>query len=429
MPEQYDLLPHAAFLPEPTVADPGRHAAVHFGIDYPSVAWEAHIDMAENRTDGFVAPTEVTYGRGAVANVAGIVARYSPDRLLVVSDPGVIAAGLLDRVTDQLEVGGPRWQTFSDIEANPSVETVERAFAAYRAAGAEAILVVGGGSAMDVAKAVGILATNGGKITDYEGGDRVGRPAAPIIGVPTTAGTASEVTIFCVITDRARKFKFSCRSANLAMRQAIMDPELTVSMPPALTAAVGMDTLTHAIESYVSALAYPLTEALSLSAIALVHEHLERAVHDGGNIEARDGMLMACWMAGLAFTQARLGNVHAMSHPVGGHFNVPHGVANAIILPVVMDYNAPFAAAKFARIAESLGHRLSGNDGQDAAAAVQLVRRLSERVGIPPSLGAVHVPRDGIPALAADAMQSGNIAINPRPTTYEDMVRLYTQCF
>jgi alcohol dehydrogenase len=190
-----------------------------------------------------------------------------------------------------------------------------------------------------------------------------------------------------------------------------------------------MDTLTHAIESYVSALAYPLTEALSLGAIALVHEHLERAVHDGGNIAARDGMLMACWMAGLAFTQARLGNVHAMSHPVGGHFNVPHGVANAIILPAVMDYNAPFAPAKFARIAERLGHHSSGDEAQDAVAAVQLVRRLSERVGIPPSLGAVNVPRDGIPALATDAMQSGNIAINPRPTTYEDMVRLYAQCF
>ncbi|HEV7215713.1 MAG TPA: iron-containing alcohol dehydrogenase, partial [Chloroflexota bacterium] len=230
--------------------------------------------MAGTGSSGFLAPTEVVYGRGSIASVGDITARYSRDRLLLLSDPGVVAAGLLNRVTERLQAGGLRWQLFADIEPNPSVETVERAFAAYQAANAEAILVVGGGSAMDVAKAVGILATNGGRITDYEGGERVGRPAAPIIGVPTTAGTASEVTIFCVITDRTRNFKFSCRSANLAMRQAIMDPELTLSMPPALTAAVGMDTLTHAIESYVSALAYPLTEALSLGAIDLVRRHL-----------------------------------------------------------------------------------------------------------------------------------------------------------
>jgi alcohol dehydrogenase len=384
--------------------------------------------MAEIRTFDFVAPTAVRYGRGALAAVAEVAQRYSRDRLFVLSDPGVVAAGLLDRVTDRLQAAGLRWQLFSDIEANPSVETVERAFAAYQAAGAEAIVVVGGGSAMDVAKAVGILATNGGKITDYEGADRVATPAAPIIGIPTTAGTASEVTIFCVITDRARKFKFSCRSTNLAMREAIMDPELTLSMPPALTAAVGMDTLTHAIESYVSTLAYPLTEALSLGAIALVHQHLERAVHEGSQIEARDGMLMACWMAGLAFTEARLGNVHAMAHPVGGHYNVPHGVANAIILPVVMDYNAPAVPVKFARIAEHLGHQSSGDAGRDAAAGVQLVRRLAERVGIPPSLSAVNVPREGIAALATDAMRSGNIAINPRPTTHDDMVELFNRC-
>lgn len=384
--------------------------------------------MAGPSSFGFVAPTEVVYGRGMVASVGEVTARYSHDRLFLLSDSGVVAAGLLNRVTEPLQTAGLRWHLFADIEPNPSVETVERAFAAYQAADAEAILVVGGGSSMDVAKAVGILATNGGTITDYEGAERVGRPAAPIIGVPTTAGTASEVTIFCVITDRARKFKFSCRSANLAMRRAIMDPELTVSMPPALTAAVGMDTLTHAIESYVSALAYPLTEALSLAAIELVHQHLERAVHDGSNIAARDGMLMACWMAGMAFTQARLGNVHAMSHPVGGHFNVPHGVANAIILPTVMDYNAAAAPTKFAAIAERLGHHSRGNEARDAAASVTLVRQLSEQIGIPGSLSAVNVPRAGIPALAADAMQSGNIAINPRPTTYEDMVRLFEQC-
>lgn len=384
--------------------------------------------MAGAQIDSFRAPTEVHYGRGAVARVGEVTKRYARARLLVISDPGVAAAGLLDRVTDRLGEAGLRWQVFADVEANPAVETVERAFAAYQAAQAEAIVVVGGGSSMDVAKAVGVLATNGGGIRDYEGWEKVPRPAAPIIGVPTTAGTASEVTIFAVITDRRRHFKMSLVSPHLAMVQAILDPELTLSMPPGLTAAVGMDTLTHAIESYVSKLAYPLTESLSLGAVELVQQHLERAVQDGRDIEARDGMLMACWMAGLAFSQVRLGNVHAMSHPVGGHFDVPHGVANAIILPVVMDYNAPAAPGRFAALAERLGHRRSGDDAADAAAAVQSVRRLSERVGIPPTLSAVRVPREGIPALAADAMKSGNIPLNPRPTTYEDMVGLYERC-
>lgn len=384
--------------------------------------------MAEAPLSFYRAPTEVRYGRGAVAGLGEVVARHAKERLLLVSDAGVIAAGLLDRVTAPLRAAGLRWELFSDIEPNPSVETVERAFAAYQQAKAEAVVVVGGGSAMDVAKAIGILAANGGKITDYEGWEKVPNRSAPVIGVPTTAGTASEITVFCVITDRARKFKFSCGSGKIAMVEAVMDPELTLSMPPALTASVGMDTLTHAIESYVSKLAYPLTASLSLGAIDLVHQHLARAVEDGRDIAARDGMLMATWMAGLAFTNARLGNVHAMSHTVGGHYNVPHGVANAIILPAVMEYNAPAAPEQFARIAAHLGHQPTGDVRADAAAAVARVRALSQQVGIPPTLSAVKVPREGIPLLAADAMKSGNIAINPRPTTYNDIVGIFERC-
>jgi alcohol dehydrogenase class IV len=275
---------------------------------------------------------------------------------------------------------------------------------------------------------VAILATNGGSITDFEGADRVPKPAAPVIGIPTTAGTASEITPFCVITDRVRKFKFSIFSLNCTMREAIMDPELTLTMPPALTAAVGMDALTHAIESYTSKLAYPFSEVLSLAAIELVQQHLATAVHSGNNSDAREGMLMACWMAGVAFSQARLGNVHAMSHPAGGRYNVPHGVANAIILPTVMEWNAPAAPEKFARVAHMLGHELTGNAQHDALASVTLVRQLSTRVGIPEKLSLVGVPASGIPALATDAMKSGNVGINPRPTTYEDMIGLFERC-
>ncbi|MCL4545527.1 MAG: iron-containing alcohol dehydrogenase [Chloroflexi bacterium] len=377
----------------------------------------------------FRSPTQVRFGKGILAQLGEVVQRYAPQRVFIVTDVGVIRAGLLDRTTMYLRNAGIEWAQFSDVEANPSIETVERTIAAFRESGAQLILALGGGSVMDTSKAVGILATNGGKITDYEGFEKVPQPPTPVIAVPTTAGTASEVTIFCVITDHSRHFKFTVASSYATMVEAVLDPEVTLTMPPALTAAVGMDTLTHAIESYVNKDAYPLTEALSLRSVSLVHTSLGQAVHNGSDVEARSSMLMACWLAGVAFSQVRLGNVHAMSHPVGGWFNVPHGVANAIILPTVMEFNLPAASQKFADIAVAMGHHATGDTDRDARAAVELVRKLSKSIGIPESLRAVGIPEEGLPALAADAMKSGNVALNPRLTSPEEMSELFRRCW
>ncbi len=380
-------------------------------------------------TSTFRSPTQVRFGRGTLSQLGETIQRYASRRVFIITDTGVMRTGLLDRTTTYIRNAGIEWSQYANVEPNPSIETVEQASIGFSQSGAEAIIALGGGSVMDTAKAVAILATNGGKITDYEGYERVFKPPTPIIAVPTTAGTASEVTIFCVITDKSRHFKFTVASIHATMAEALLDPEVTVTMPPALTAAVGMDTLTHAIESYVNKSAYPLTEALSLRSITLVHTSLERAVQNGNDLDAREQMLMACWLAGVAFSQVRLGNVHAMSHPVGGWYNVPHGVANAIILPYVMEFNLPAATQKFADIAAAMGHAPTSDFTTDAAAAITLVRQLSSRIGIPSSLRAVGVPEEGLPTLAADAMKSGNVPLNPRSTSPEEMLELFRQCW
>lgn len=374
----------------------------------------------------FRTPTEIMYGTGTVGQTGAITRRYASDRVLIVTDRGVIAAGLLDRVTQPLTGAGLMYDVFDSVEPNPSIETVNRGLQAFQNSGAQAIVAIGGGSSIDAAKAISLLATNGGDIASYEGADKVPLPNAPLVAIPTTAGTASEVTIFFVITNRDTGYKFSGGSVNATARVAILDPELTLTMPPRLTAAVGMDTLTHAIESYTCLVTYPVTSSLAFDAIARTAKYLPQAVEHGDDIEARDNMLMACLMAGMAFSNSRLGNVHAMSHPVGGHFDVPHGVANAIILPYVMEYNLAASAERFANIATGLGCDVAGKSQADAAKmAVDAVRTLSRRIGIPERLSEVGVTTDRIHLLATDAMKSGNIPINPRPTTYDDMVELY----
>lgn len=379
-------------------------------------------------THRFRMPTEVAFSRGCVDQAGVAAKRFAKERVLVVTDRGVAGAGLLDRVTAPLDAAGLRYAVFDGVEPNPSIETVGRGLDAFRASGAEAIIAVGGGSSIDAAKAISILATNGGNIADYEGADKIPNPNVPLVAIPTTAGTASEVTIFFVITNRATKYKFSGGSVNATARVALLDPLLTESMPPKLTAAVGMDTLTHAIEAYTCKVAYPATSALAFDAAARAASYLPSAFENGHDLDAREQMLMACLEAGMAFSNSRLGNVHAMSHPVGGHFDVPHGLANAIILPYVMEYNLPAATVLYANLASALGCDMAGGSEEALAReAVDAVRALNRRLGIPERLGDVGVTRDAIPALAADAMKSGNIPINPRPTTYDDMVRLYEQ--
>lgn len=382
--------------------------------------------MAIERIVQFRQPAFVRYGFGASALVGEEAKQLGLTRILIVTDRGVRGAGLVDGISASLEEAGIAHEIFDGVEPNPTTAVVERAITSLKAMSADGVVAVGGGSSMDTGKAVAFLATNGGKVADYMGVDKVKLHPLPCIAIPTTAGTSSEVTNNAIFTDPETHFKFAVVSPNAAAARALIDPELTVTMPPDLTAATGMDALTHALESYTTKGAYDLTEVLALEAIRLIGRWLPAAVRDGQNRQARERMMMACLLGGIAFNQSRLTNVHAMSHPVSGWCGTPHGVANAILLPHVMAFNVGYAQEKFARIAEALGVDTGGMSTVEAAhAAIDKVRCMNEELGIPPNLSAVGVRAKLIPKMATDAMKSGNVLLNPRPTTYEDVVTIY----
>ncbi|MHB1042617.1 MAG: iron-containing alcohol dehydrogenase [Eubacteriales bacterium] len=378
----------------------------------------------------FRIPTEIIYGFGSIKKVGEVVSNLAASPVLVVTDHGVREAGLLDLVLEPLRDSGVKYEIFADVEPNPSVDTVGKGLHLLKKSGCQAIVAVGGGSPLDTGKAIGLLAANGGSILDYEGADRVPANSLPLVAIPTTAGTASEVTINIVITDHSRNYKLTIVSTRAAARAAILDPLMTRSMPPKLTAATGLDALVHAIESYTSLMAYPLTEALALESVRLISEHLRPAVFNGNNLAARDAMLMGSLLAGLAFNNTRLGNAHAMSHPLSAYSDIPHGVANAILIPHIMEYNVPACPGRFARIAAVMGVRTEGLTTMEAAyAAVAAVWKLNDCVGIPKSMGEVGAEKDLIPAMARDAMKSGNILVNPRTTVIDDIINLYEKAF
>ncbi len=373
----------------------------------------------------FHAPTRVLFGSGSVQATGREVAALGGTAAFVVTDRGVVNAGLLDGVLASLAAADVSATVFDAVEPNPSIETVNAARAAYASVGCDAMVAVGGGSPMDVAKAVGILVTNGGAISDFEGKpDAIGVDLPPFVCVPTTCGTGSEVTPFAVITDEARHWKMSIASPREVPRVAIIDPDLFLKMPAALIAATGMDALTHAIESYTNQNVQPFADALDMHAIRLIGAWLRPAVANG-NREAMAYMAVAATMAGMGFSQNRLGIVHAISHPVTSYVGTPHGVANAILLPYVMEYNAIGAGQRIAEI----GRLLSGDSPQmmwnaSAQMGIQAVRALSRDVGIPETLGDVGVTDGHVTAIAADAMKSGNIAINPRRVSLQDIERI-----
>lgn len=382
--------------------------------------------MATDRVLLFRQPAFVRYGFGVSGLTGEEAGQLGLSRVLIVTDKGVRGAGLVDRILTSLEEAGIAYEIFDEVEPNPTTVIVERALAHLRTMGADGVVAVGGGSPMDTGKAVAFLATNGGKVTDYMSRDSVKLPPLPCIAIPTTAGTSSEVTNNVVFTNPETHYKFGIGSPNAAAARALIDPELTLTMPPSLTAATGMDALTHALESYISKGAYDLTEVLALEAIRLIGHWLPVAVRAGQNHQARERMMMACLLGGVAFNQSRLVIVHPMSHPVSGWCGTPHGVANAILLPHVMAFDVDYAQEKFARIAKALGVDTKGMSTAEAAhAAVDKVRRMNEELGIPPNLSAVGARTELIPAMTADAMKSGNIPLNPRPTTYEDVVAIY----
>jgi alcohol dehydrogenase class IV len=377
----------------------------------------------------FSLPTEIIYGWGAFDSLAEVLQKKGHKNILLVTT-GLRKAGIMPGLKQQLSDAGIKYEFFTDVEPDPSIETVEKGVAVLKEQGATAIVAIGGGSSIDAAKMISIIATNGGKVNDYEGLGKIKKPGLPLVAIPTTAGSGSEVTTFAVITDKEREFKMAIGGPEVAPSIAIVDPKLTVTVPAGLTASTGMDALTHALESYVSRTANFLTEAWSLEAIRLVGEYLRRAVLVGDDPEARDGMMLASLLGGACFSNARLGNVHAMAHPLGGIFHIPHGMANAVLLPYVIKYNALATPHKFVRVAEALGEDVYGLPHREGALkAAEAVAKLSEDIGIPTNLKDVGADESAMDKLVEDTMKSGNVFVNPRKTSSEDIRKIYEDAF
>ena len=373
----------------------------------------------------FSVPQNIVAGKGTIKKLPEVAAKLGGKKAFIISGPHLNKIGAVAACEALLAEAGIQAAAFTDCEANPSVETVDKATAQFKESGADFIVAYGGGSPMDVAKAVGVLAKYGGSVTEYEGAHKVPGDIVPLIAIPTTAGTGSEVTAFSVITDHSRQYKLTVFSYKLLPAYAILDADLIITVPAHTAAACGMDALIHALEAYISTAASPFSDAMAEKAMELIGGNIRRYVANRTDIEAAQAMLVGSLFAEIAFSFARLGNVHAMSHPVSAHFNVAHGVANAILLPTIVDYNALADHGKYRKIYNYIAQIPLGADEFESFMLADEIRDLNDILGIPACLSEVGVKEDAIPAMAADAMKSGNIAVNPRSSKLEDIEMLY----
>lgn len=366
----------------------------------------------------------IIFGNGAVKKVGSEVKRLGGKKVVVCTDEGLVKFGVAQKVIDSLSDAGIEYSIFDKCEANPSVETVEKVTALAK--DADMLIGLGGGSSIDPAKAAAIMVTNGGNICDYEGCDLFPNAPLPVIAIPTAAGTGAEVTCFAVVTDVEKEWKMAIGGSYNIASLAICDPELTASLPPLFTAATGMDALTHAIEGFISRASDPISDAILGKAIKLIAGALQRATFKGEfDKDARYDMMMGSTMAGMGFINTILGIAHSMAHPLGAMFGVPHGVGNAICLPVTMEFNLYSNPDKIAEIAELFGKDISGMDTiQAAKLAVDTVYELLDSLPIPP-LSDWNVTTDDIEKLSEEAMKGGDRSTNPRETTVEDFEKLY----
>jgi 1,3-propanediol dehydrogenase len=342
-----------------------------------------------------------------------------------VSDPGVLAAGWVERATPHLDDMCVEWSLWHDLTPNPKDFEVQAAFEIYLASGCDALLAIGGGSCIDLAKAVAILSGHGGHILDYEGIDRATSPIPPMVMVPTTGGTGSDVSQFCVVTDTARRLKVTIGGRALVPDISVTDPELLTTMSAELTAHTGLDALSHAIESSVSEACDFLSKGLAIAAIQEIVEHLPVAVEDPLDLTAREGMARASLQAGMAFTNALLGATHAIAHQIGGALDLPHGLLNAILMPHVMRFNAQTHAERYVDVARALGVPTDGLDARTAAErAIERVEALGRSLGIPAGLHALGVDPDDFDRFAKYALRDAYIATNPRSVTQDDVHRI-----
>lgn len=385
----------------------------------------------------FSIPQNIIVGAGTLAKLPECAKKMGGTHAMILSGPTLKKMGVVDKAADSLKVAGIAADIFTDIEANPSVTTVEKATESYLASGADFLVALGGGSPMDVAKAVGVVAKYGGSITEYEGAHKVPGKIIPLVALPTTAGTGSEVTAFSVITDHSRDYKLTVFSYELLPAYAILDADLITTAPASVAAACGIDAFIHAEEAYISTAASPFSDAMAEKAMELIGENIRRFVANRTDVEAAEAMMVGSLFAGIAFSFARLGNVHAMSHPVSAFFDVPHGVANAVLLPVVAEYNALADHGRYYKIYNYISEIPAYEDEFEPMMLVDAIRSLCKAIGIPANLteainqagktGSIsrETIEEKIEAMAADAMKSGNIAVNPRSSRQCDIEMLY----
>lgn len=366
------------------------------------------------------------HGAGAIQSIPDEVKAHGLNKAFVCSDPDLIKFGVTKKVTDVLDAAKLEYEIYSNIKPNPTIENVQTGVAAFKASGADYFIAIGGGSSMDTAKAIGIIIANPEfeDVRSLEGVAPTKKPSIPIIAVPTTAGTAAEVTINYVITDVEKKRKFVCVDTHDIPVIAVVDPDMMSSMPKGLTASTGMDALTHAIEGYITKGAWEMTDMFHLKAIELISKNLRGACEN--TKEGREGMALGQYIAGMGFSNVGLGIVHSMAHALGAVYDTPHGVANAILLPTVMEYNAPCTGTKYKDIAIAMGVEGVENMSQEEyrKAAVDAVKKLSADVGIPADLKAI-VKAEDVDFLAQSAMDDACRPGNPKDPTFEDIKNLY----
>jgi alcohol dehydrogenase len=375
----------------------------------------------------FRAAGEITFGAGCIEGLGAAIKKQGGKRVLLVVDPGFAKVGPMKKITQAIDREGLITVLYDAVEPEPRVELADHCTDVAKREHCDFVLGVGGGSAMDIAKAAAILVTNGGRAQDYQGLNKVAKPGLPKGMIPTTAGTGSEVTFTAVFVNEDQKKKAGINSPFLYPEMSFLDPELTLGLPPAVTASTGMDALTHAIESYTSKAASPISEIFSAEAIQSIAQSLRQAVNQGSDLEARSRMLYGSLLAGIGLANAGVTAAHSLSYPLGGIFHVPHGVANAMFLPAVMEYNVFSCPDKFAQVAEWMGEKVHGLSIQEAAVrAVSAVKRLAKEIGIPQRMSDLGIPSSAIPGMAEEALKvTRPLENNPRPVSLQDAIQIY----
>ena len=374
----------------------------------------------------FFMPAISLMGADCLKDAGDQVGELGFKKALIVTDKVLGQIGIVKKVTDVLDNKNIEYAIYDETKPNPTVKNVNDGLALLKEKECDFVISLGGGSAHDCAKGIALLATNGGEIKDYEGVDKSKKPQLPMVGINTTAGTGSEMTLFAIITDEERHIKMALVDKHLTPIIAVNDPMLMLAMPKSLTAATGIDALTHAIEAYVSTSATPITDACAEKAIELISNYLVNAVENGQDVEARDMMAYAEYLAGMAFNNASLGYVHAMAHQLGGFYNLPHGVCNAILLPHVQEYNKATSASRLAKIAKIMGGNIEGlTDEQGADLCIDMIKSLSQTIGIPEGLGVLGVKESDFETLATNALNDACSLTNPRKGNLEEVIAIF----